>query len=308
MAVRASSLVWDRAASPWHPSVASSRDGEPAWRVPSPGVPWAGGCWAEGCPEQPGRVPSAAKALIRCQSRQRAGRAQHPPLAGSLWPSSGHEPIRGVSVTSSRSTGGSFPAERDAPGALGVGVRGPAVAGPWGAVRRALRGALHPTAAMLQNPQAPLSRGDPCLGFAHRQGASVLGTCSEDHGANPASLGQVQPSGARCCGWAVPAQPGAPQIPRRSHDGAGRPSTCRGLAGLVRSRGSQLFDGFFFHYRYYFSPSDACHAALPYISAPGSVPLSCLSNFLTLENSNLFSFLFLSKKKKKTQTYINLAQ
>lgn len=55
--------------------------------------------------------------------------------------------------------------------------------------------------------------------------------------------------------------------------------------------------GIYFHHCYYLLPLDACHACLPYSSMPNSIPFPCLSNFLTLEDSNLFSFLFFSTKK-----------
>lgn len=74
--------------------------------------------------EQPGRVPARAESLIQCQSRQCAGRAQHPPLARSLWPSSGHKPFipshpRGLCDIQQKE-GGTFPVENDALGAFGI--------------------------------------------------------------------------------------------------------------------------------------------------------------------------------------------
>lgn len=70
---------------------------------------------------------------------------------------------------------------------------------------------------------------------------------------------------------------------------------------VSRSEWRQPVVGFFFYHHYYLLPLDACHTSVLYGSMPNSIPLPCLSNFLTLENSNLFSFLFFSTKKNSTK-------
>lgn len=171
-----------------------------------------GGCRAKRCWEQPGSHRFSAKA-----GSVPTGLGAHLPLrlcGQARGTDLLSQPVRGVSVTSSRKKGGRV--EKDALGAFGISVQGLAVTGAAGKpCGGCCSGALHPTAAMLWDGRAAAGQGGPpnpilvgtCLGFTHLQGAFMLGTCREDHRPNPASFGQVHPKDAQCCGWAVPAQP-----------------------------------------------------------------------------------------------------
>lgn len=191
----------------------------------------------------------------------------------------------------------------DAPGAFGL-----AVINPEGKVRGGCCGV--PCCGMTgqqwgrQTPKSHFGLS-MCLGISCLQGASMwAGTTS-------------------CIFWAV-----SPQshlglcLSLKSHDMASFIPHCFHLSqalaeqqncSVSRSEWRQPVVGIYFHHSYYLLPLDACHACLPYGSIPNSIPLPCLPNFLTLEDSNLFSFLFffIKKKtpnKKNLQTYINLAQ